>query len=105
MPSLPSTSLPGGPYETCELFEICELVADRYRQACTCELSEVKVLHRLERQVMDYYGLNQRRSARLIELSMELAYLKTNGDYSTSELEVGRLICEVTNGWVEPSAN
>ncbi len=105
MPSLPSTPSSGGTRETCSLFEICELVADLYRRACICEPNETKVLHRLEQQIMDYFDFNQRRAARLIELSMEISHLKMNGDYSTSELEVGRLICEVTNGWVEPGAN
>jgi len=105
MPSLPPTSPPGGTREVCELFDICELVADRYRRACICESNERKVLKRLEQQIMGYFELSQGRAARLIELSMELAHLQVNGDYKTSELEVGRMICEVTNGWVEPGFN
>jgi len=105
MPSLSSTSSPGGTHDTCELFDICELVADRFRRACICEPNEGKVLLRLKHQIMEYFDLNQRRASRLIELSLELAHLKSNGDYRTSELEVGRMICEVTNGWVEPGVN
>src|SRR5690606_20517938 len=105
MYSLPMIPSPGGNGESCRLFEICEWLADCYRRACICESNEAKVLFRLELQTMDYFELNQRRAARLIELSMELAYLKANGDYRTSELEVGQMICEVSDGWVEPSVN
>ncbi len=105
MPSLPSSSFPDGSHDTCELFEICEMVADRYRRACASEPNVAKVLFCLERQIMDYYEFNQLRAARLIELSLELVHLKKNGDYHTSELEVGRMICEVTDGWLEPGFN
>ena len=81
------------------------MVAEHYRLACLCEPNVAKVLFRLERQIMDHFDFGQLRAARLIELSMELVHLKKNGDYHTSELEVGRMICEVTNGWVEPGVN
>ena len=105
MSPLPPIAWPEETRDSCELFKVCELVAERYRQACALDSDRAKVLRCLEQEVGEYFDLGQERASQLIALSMELSHLQANGDYITSELEVGRMISVVTDGWVEPGSN
>ena len=91
--------------EACELFQICEQVIEKFREASRKESDQQVVRRGLERQITSMFGLDGIHAALLAELAFELMHLKAHGRFQTSEVEVGCLISRVTDGWVEPGSN
>ena len=91
--------------QACPLFQICEQVIEKFRDASRKESDHQAVRRGLERQITSMFGLDGIHATLLAELAFELMHLKAHGCFQTSEVEVGCLISRVTDGWVEPGSN